>query len=77
MVSLVLIGRPEDLHIMLIAVPHARDTGCSVVPDQDALSRLVGRKAAQWVESNRDRLGIRCVATRNYIPLQTAFHASG
>ncbi len=31
--------------------------------------------ASHRIEVNRDRRGIRCIATRNYIPLQTAFHA--
>ncbi len=74
MVSLVLIGQPDDLHIMLIAVPYSRENCWCVSPgDPEALSRLVGRKASQWVQTNRDRLGIQCIATRNYIPSRQPF----
>ncbi len=60
----------------MIAAPYSRENGWYVSPDdQEALPRLVGRKASQWIEANRDRLGVRCVATRNSFPLQTAFHA--
>ena len=77
MISLILVGRPKSLHIMVQAmVPWSRESRWCYCQLESALSRLVGGRASRWIMERRDEQGIQLVRTRNYVGRQTAFYAS-
>ena len=74
MTSLVLIGRPESLHIMAMAMaaPSAREPHWGYGNIETA---RLGAQCLQWISSRGEEHDIRLVRTRNYVPRQTAFYA--
>ena len=75
---LVLLGIPRDLHIpyFAMAVPRSRESYIERLDVGTELARLVGRRCAAWVQKRAQGERIELIATRNYIPSQTAFYAS-
>ena len=74
MTSLVLIGRPNSLHIMAQAMvaPSARESWWGYGKLETA---QLGARCVQWILANAKAHVIRWVQTRNCVPKQTAFYA--
>jgi hypothetical protein len=75
---LVLLGTPRELHIPYFAmtVPSSRENRAERLDLGTDLARLVGRRCAAWIKMRPEHSNIELIATRNYIPAQTAFHAA-
>ena len=75
---LVLIGVPRELHIPYFAmgVPRSREDRIERLELGTVLARLVGRRCAAWINARAEGAKIELIATRNYIPPQTTFHAT-
>ena len=74
---LVLLGTPRDLHIPYFAmgVPRSRESYVERLSIEGDLVGLVGRRCAAWITARADGDEIEFLATRNYVPPQTAFDA--
>jgi hypothetical protein len=75
---LVLLGTPRDLHIPYFAmgVPRSRENRVARLDLGTELARLAGRRCAAWITARADQDEIELIATRNYLPPQTAFYAT-
>jgi hypothetical protein len=79
MVALLLIGKPEDLHIPYFAMPlPASKESAWYYPQKKCapLSTLLTGNAYRWIVENQKKHDIRRIGTRNYIPRQTAYYAN-
>ena len=79
MVALILIGKPEDLHIPYFAMPLPASKESSwYYPKKKCapLSSLLTGNAYRWILENQKKHDIRRIGTRNYIPRQTAYYAN-
>jgi hypothetical protein len=76
MISLVHVGRPTTLHIMVLAMtPRNLESRWWYSRIGDGLSRVVGGRASRWIIAKREANDIRLIGTKNYVPRQTAFYA--
>ena len=75
---LVLLGTPRHLHIPYFAmpVPRSRESYAQRLDIETDLVGFVGRRCAAWVRARATGAKIELIATRNYIPPQTAFYAT-
>ena len=75
---LILVGTPRELHIPYFAmgVRWLREDRVGHLDLGTELVRSVGRRCAAWIGARAQGDTISLVATRNYIPPQTAFHAT-
>lgn len=79
MVSLTLIGTPEELNIPYFAMPSPSSKETSwFYPGTKSkpLSELLGGNAYRWVIEKQKIYDIRRICTRNYLPIKTAFYAN-
>jgi hypothetical protein len=79
MITMILIGKPESLHIPYFAMPSPHSKVSSWhYPNKKSvpLSQLVGGNACRWIIEKQKSFDIRRISTRNYIPPQTAFYAN-
>jgi hypothetical protein len=74
MTSLVLIGRPKSLHIMIQAIAASSSRESRWGYGEMETARL-GAQCVQWILTRGKEHDIRLVHTRNYVPKQTAFYA--
>src|SRR5688500_13234558 len=74
---LILLCVPCQRHIPYFAIgyPSSRENRVGHLDLGTDLARLVGRRCAAWIKARAGRDGIEFLATQNYIPPQTAFHA--
>jgi hypothetical protein len=75
---LILVGAPSQRHVPYFAmsVPRSRENYYERLDLAQHLARLIGRRCAGWVQSRAEGERVELIATRNYIPPQTAFYAS-
>ena len=75
---LILLGVPCERHIPYFAmpVPRSRESYAQRLDIETDLARLVGRSCAAWINARPDGPKIELIATRNYVPPQTAFYAT-
>jgi hypothetical protein len=80
MATLIILHRPEPLHIPYFAMGHASSRHNGAVPldvETDLHEKqLVGRRCADWIRARRGESAIRLVATRNYVEPRTALYAN-
>lgn len=79
MITLILIGKPESLHIPYFAMPSPQSKESSWhYPKKKStpLSQILGGNACRWIIDKQRSFDIRRISTRNYIPRQTAFYAN-
>lgn len=79
MITLILVGKPESLHIPYFAMPspHSKESSWHYPKKKSTpLSQLIGGNACRWVIDKQRSCDIRRISTRNYIPRQTAFYAN-
>ena len=57
-------------------VPRSRESYAQRLDIETDLARLVGRSCAAWINARPDGPKIELIATRNYVPPQTAFYAT-
>ena len=75
---LVLVGTPHHSHIPYFAtgIPSLRENSVEHMDLGTELVRFVGRRCAAWIGARARGHTISLVATRNYSPPQTTFHAT-
>jgi hypothetical protein len=79
MIKMILIGKPESLHIPYFAMqsPHSKVSSWHYPnKKRTPLSHLVGSNACRWIIDKQRSSDIRRINTRNYIPPQTGFYAN-
>jgi hypothetical protein len=74
---LVLLGVPCERHIpyFAMAVPRSRESYAHRLDIETDLVGFVGRRCAAWVRARSTGAKIELIATRNYLPPQTAVYA--
>ena len=77
MMSLILVGRPETRHIMVLAMaaPAIRERQWGDYPLDDSLSRIVSGHVSRWILARRGEQDIEVIWTRNYVARQTNLYA--
>ena len=77
MTSLILVGRPETRHIMVLAMaaPAVRERQWGDYPLDDSLSRIVSGHVSRWILARRGEQDIEVIWTRNYVARQTNLYA--